>query len=217
MDPGIEVTVRIQQTVERQVLDAKGEPVEHLVVAGTRYASREEAVEHEIRIPSLPGRTARIEPAGTKQAELVENGATAGALRWHWEPLHATVEAWTEEVGQGLRRVRVSIANRLECDSDSRLALMRALYSPEVIMHSPDGAFVSLAYPPPDLLAESRACHSDGLWPVPIGEAGDRRTMLASQIPLEDYPDTVPHPRQAPSARSRATGSRAGAGVRHAA
>ena len=67
LDPNVEVTVRVQQTVERQVLDANGEPVDCLVVAGTRYASREETVEHEIWIPSLPGRTARIE-TGRREA-----------------------------------------------------------------------------------------------------------------------------------------------------
>jgi len=55
VDPTVEVTARVRQTVERQVLDARGEPVDFLVVAGTRYASREESVEHEVRIPSLPG------------------------------------------------------------------------------------------------------------------------------------------------------------------
>lgn len=206
MDPSIDVTVRVQQAVERQVLDAAGRPVDHLTVAGRRYASREEAVEHEVRVPSLPGRTACIEPAGAKQAELVESGATAGTLRWGWEPFHLTVEAWAEEIAPGLHRVRVSVANRLEWEDDSEQAPMRAFYSTEVVMHSPDGAFASLADPPPDLLEESRACRNEGLWPVPIGEAGDRRTMLASQVPLEDYPDAVPDSLPAPSARSHAAG-----------
>src|SRR5258706_4620281 len=87
LHPEVEVIVRVQQTVERQVLDARGEPVDFLVVAGTRYASREETVEHEVRIASLPGRTARIEPAGERRAELVENDVTVGALPWPWEPL----------------------------------------------------------------------------------------------------------------------------------
>src|SRR4051794_19800748 len=93
-DPDVEVTERVQQTVERQVLDAQGEPVEYLVVAGTRYASRKEAVEHEVWIPSLPGRTAHIETAGERRAELVENGLRAGTLAWRWEAFHATIEAW---------------------------------------------------------------------------------------------------------------------------
>lgn len=217
-DPNVEVTVRVQQTVERQVLDAQGEPVGYLVVAGTRYASREEAVEHEVWIPSLPGRTARIEPAGERRAELVENGVTAGALTWRWEPLHATVEAWIEEIAPGLRQVQVSVANRLEWEGDeSRHALMRTFYSTEVVMHSPDGAFASLADPPTHLREYSDACQNKGLWPVPIGEDGDRRTMLASQIRLQDYPHVVPQAGPIPFGRGSATGRRAIAGVRHAA
>jgi hypothetical protein len=193
-DPTVEVTVRVRQTVERQVLDARGAPVEYLIVAGRRYASRMEVVEHEIWIPSLPDRTACIEPAGARRGALVENGITAGALTWRWEPLHATIEAWIEEIAPGLGCVEVNVANRLEwtgAESERRLP-MRAFYSTEVVMHSPDGAFASLTDPPAHLREHAAACHNEGLWPVPIGEAGDRRTMLASQIPLEDYPDVVP-------------------------
>lgn len=216
-DPSIEVTVRVQQAVERQVLDSQGGPVPYLVAAGTRYASREEAVEHELCIPSLPGRTAHIETAGEKRAELVENGLPVGTLAWSWEPLHVTAEAWIEEIEPGLRLVRVSVANRLEWDCESERPLMRAFYSTEVVMHSSDGAFASLADPPPHLREHSRACSNEGLWPVPIGEAGDRRTMLASQMPLEDYPRALPDTPPIPFGHSNSTGSPAFAGVRHAA
>lgn len=218
LDPTVEVIVRVRQTVERQVLDAGGEPVDFLVVAGTRYASREESVEHEVRIPSLPGRTARIEPAGKRRAELVENGVPVGALTWEWEPLHATIEAWVDEIVPGLRRVQVTVANRLEWDGgESRQPLLRSFYSTEVVMHSPDGAFASLADPPLHLREQSGACHNEGLWPVPIGEAGDRRTMLASQVRLQDYPHAVPQTGPIPFGRSNDAGSRMIAGIRHAA
>jgi hypothetical protein len=217
-DPAVDVTVRVQQTVERQVLDAQGEPVEHLVVAGTRYASRKETVEHEVWIPSLPGRTAHIETAGERRAELVENGVPAGTLAWRWEPFHATIEAWMDEIMPGLRRVQVSVANRLELeDGEAEQPLMRTFYSTEVVMHSADGAFASLAEPPPHLHEHSAACRNEGLWPVPVGEAGDRRTMLASQMPLEDYPRAVPHARPITFGRIDAADPRATAGARHAA
>lgn len=217
-EPYVEVIVRIQQPVERQVLDAKGEPVEHLVVAGTRYASREEAVEHEVSIPSLPGRTACIERAGTRRADLVENGIAVGALVWRWEPLHATIEAWVEEIAQGLGRVQVSVANRLEWDRDGcARPPMRTFYSTEVVMRSIDGAFASLSDPPTHLRRYSRTCHNDGLWPVPIGEDGDRHTMLASQIRLQDYPHAVSPVGSIPFDRGAPAGERTSAGIPHAA
>jgi hypothetical protein len=204
LDPSVEITVRVQQAVERQLLDAQGEPVESLVVAGTRYASRREAAEHEVRIPSLPGRTARIETAGSKRVDLVEKGAVAGALSWRWGALHLTVEAWTEAIEPGVGCVRVSVANRLEFgDGTAEEAALRAFYATEVVMHTADGAFASVADPPPHLLAHSAACRNEGLWPVPVGEAGDRRTILASQLRLEDYPDAVPQARSIPFGRSR--------------
>jgi len=218
LDPHVEVMVRVRQTVERQVLDAEGEPVDFLVVAGTRYASREEAVEHEVQIPSLPGRTARIEPAGERRAELVENGVKAGALTWRWEPLHATIEAWIEEIAPGLHLVQVSVANRLEwVGGESEQPLMRTFYSTEVVLHSPDGAFASLADPPSHLREHSGACHNEGLWPVLIGEASDRRTMLAAEIRLQDYPHVVPLAGPVPFARGNAASRRAIAGIPHAA
>ncbi len=218
LDPTVEVTARLRQTIERQVLDARGEPVDFLVVAGTRYASREESVEHEVRIPSLPGRTARIEPAGWRRAELVENGVPVGALHWEWEPLHATIEAWVDEIAPGLRSVQVNVANRLEWDGGkSRQPLLRSFYSVEVVMHSPDGAFASVANPPIDLREHSGTCRNEGLWPVPIGEAGDRRTMLASQVRLQDYPHAVPQTDPIPIGRGNGGGQRTTSQVRHAA
>jgi hypothetical protein len=217
LDPAVEVTVRVRQTVERRVLDGNGEPVDFLVAAGTRYASREESIEHEAWIPSLPGRTARIEPAGTRRAELVENGSPVGTLEWEWEPLHATIEAWLDEIAPGLRRVQVSVANRLEWDdAGSRQTRLRSFYSTEVVMHSPDGAFASLTDPPAHLREQSEACQFEGLWPVLIGEAGDRRTMLASQVRLRDYPDAVPQTGAIPLEPGGA-GRRAVPRIRHAA
>ncbi len=188
-DPSIEVAVRFAQVVERQILDAAGEPVDELVVAGRSHESGRETVEREVRLAALPDRTAAIRTAGSTEAELTEKGAPAATIVWRWEPLHGTVEAWTEQIGPGLHRVEVDVANRLEWLGDEpERALLRTLRSTHVVMHSPDGAFVSLAHPPDHLRSEAAACHNEGLWPVPIGEAGDRRTILASPVAFEDYP-----------------------------
>jgi hydrogenase maturation protease len=185
--------VRLLQRVERRVIDPEGKPVESLVVAGKRYACDEEIAEREVRIDALPDRTAVVKAAGKKRAELIEGGAPAGALSWSWEALHCTVEAWVDELASGLRRVRVEVANRLEWNGGShRQAMMRTLHSTHLLLHSPDGAFVSLADPPPRLREQAVACRNEGLWPVPLGEAGDRHTMLAAPVRLEDYPDLEP-------------------------
>lgn len=201
LDPSVDVTVGFVQLAERNVFDRRGHSVEGgLVVAGKRYGNREEAVEHEIRIESLPNRAATVEPAGCKRAELIEKGAPAGTLEWRWEPLHVTVEAWTEEIAPNLRQVHINVANRLEWDGvTDEQATLRAFYLTAVILHSPDGAFASLTEPPPHLREQAATCHNEGLWPVPAGEAGDRRTVLVSPASLEDYP--APGRRRAPATR----------------
>lgn len=149
-DPSVEVTVRFAQTVERRVFGPAGEAVEELVVTGRRYSSGGETMEREVRLSSLPNRTAALRTAGSERAELTENGAHAGALEWRWEPLHGTVEAWTEEVRPGVHRVRVEVANRLEWDRATPAQnLLRTLRATEVAMHSPDGAFSSFGSRPP--------------------------------------------------------------------
>jgi hypothetical protein len=145
-NPRIEVTVRFIQAIERQVLDAAGKPVEDLLVTGRRYSTGDETDEREVRLSPLPNRTAAIRTAGAERAELTENGAPAGALEWRWEPLHSTVEAWTEEVRPGLTRVLVEVANRLEWDrATPEQNLMRTLHSTRVAIRTSDSAFSSSA------------------------------------------------------------------------
>jgi hypothetical protein len=142
--PDVAIEVRFEQPVERRLLDAADEPVEQLLVTGRRYVSGEEAIEREVRLSSLPNRTATIETAGSERMELIEAGARAGTVLWRREPLHATVEAWTEEVRPGLHRVRVAVANRLEWEQGAAEPnRMRVLRSTQVHVHSPDAAFAA--------------------------------------------------------------------------
>lgn len=148
--PDIEVEVRFHQAVERQVLNGDDDPVEQLVVTGHRYRSGEETMEKELRLSSLPNRTAALAKADNERMELVESGARVGTVTWHWEPLHATVEAWAEEVRPGLHRVKVTLANRLEWDRGAPdQNLIRTLRSAQVVIESPDAAFASRVSQPP--------------------------------------------------------------------
>jgi hypothetical protein len=142
--PEVEVEARFEQTVERQILGAGGEPIADLLVTGRRYATGEETLAKEVRLNALPDRTAVLGTAGSERMELVEGGAQAGSVLWRWEPLHATVEAWSEEVRPGLHRIRVAVANRLEWQEDApdqnRLCVLRTA---QVVVESPDAAFAS--------------------------------------------------------------------------
>lgn len=187
--PHVDVSVRFTHAIQRQILDAAGDPVDELIVTGRRYTCGEELHGHEVALSDLPNRTAEIEKAGRRRAELREDGAPAGAIVWSWAPLHATVEAWIDQIGEGLRRVRVEVANRLEWAGESAERIgLRTLHATHVLLHSPDGAFASLSHPPAHLREQSAHCRNEGLWPTPVGEAGDRRTVLAAPVRLEDYP-----------------------------
>lgn len=145
-DPSVEITVGFLQLIEHGVLDAQGEPVEELIVDGVRNFNWVETVEREVRIPALPGRTAAVGVGAAEDEDLLEDGIVVGRSVRRRETLHGTVEAWFEQVEPGLRRIQVSVANRLEWDGSSfEQTLMHALCSTQVAMHSPDGVFVSQA------------------------------------------------------------------------
>jgi hypothetical protein len=60
------------------------------------------------------------------------------------------------------------------------------------VLRARDAEFVSLTDPPQELRAPAEACRNEGVWPVLVGELGDRHTLLASPIILEDHPRIAP-------------------------
>jgi hypothetical protein len=152
-DPTVEITVSFLQLIEHKVLDALGEPVGELVVDGVRHFDWLETAEREVRIPALPDRTASVSVGAAEDDDLLEDGVVVGRSVRRRETLHGTVEAWFEQVEPGLRRIQVSVANRLEWDgSPFEETLMHALCSTRVEMHSPGGVFASQAdMPTPSL------------------------------------------------------------------
>jgi hypothetical protein len=142
--PTVEVTVSFLQLIEHGILDAAGEPVEELTVDGVRHTNWLETVEREVRIAEVPGRTASIAIGVSEADDLPQGGVLAGRLVRRRETLHGTFEAWFDLVEPGLRRLSVSVANRLEWDGRSiEGTLMHTLCSTDVTMCSFDGAFVS--------------------------------------------------------------------------
>jgi hypothetical protein len=142
--PEVEIEARFEQTVERRVFDAADEEVEDLLVTGRRYTRGEETIGKQVRLSALPDRAATISTAGSERMELVDGGATAGSVLWSWKPLHATVEAWSEEVRPGLHRIRVAVANRLEWEEDEpERNRLHVLHTTQVTVESPYAAFAS--------------------------------------------------------------------------
>jgi hypothetical protein len=145
-DPALGVRVGFLQLVEHGLLDAGGEPVEELTVNGVRHTSWLETIEREVRIAEVPGRTASIAIGADETDDLLEGGVAVGRLVRRRETLHGTIEAWLERVEPGLRRLNVSVANRLVWDGRPfERTLMHTLCSTDVAVQSFDGALLGQA------------------------------------------------------------------------
>jgi hypothetical protein len=199
-DASVVATVRFLQVVKRGITDARGEPVDELVVGGERYLAWDEAVEREIELPVL----ATGGPAAANVAIAIDAGASeepirdargrvVGSVVRRWERLDGRIDFAVERLAPGLHRVTVTIANTAAVAGGDRERLLAQTFcSTHAVLHTTGGAFVSLADPPERLRDAAGACRNDGAWPVPVGEPDDFTTMLASPIILEDHPRIAP-------------------------
>jgi len=116
--------------------------------------------------------------------EAVERTASTGAVE-HGS-VRARVEARTDRLRDGLHRLSASIDNTSDWSGGDRDEAMRhALASAHAVARVAGGSFLS-----PRESAEG--LRNEGLWPVLVGEPGDRSTILASPIILDDYPRVAP-------------------------
>jgi hypothetical protein len=157
---------------------------------------REEAIERVVltlaRLGDLLGqvRTTPIEIAAGSDRER------------RWQALEGVVEVSTERFplpsplprGEGVCwRLTVRVRNTATWGQASRAeALRRTFVSTHTILRAAGGVFVSLLEPPEELREAAEGCRNTGTWPVLVGEAGERHTMLSSPIILYDYPEVAP-------------------------
>lgn len=181
-EPTVDVRARFLQVVRRQLHGASGEAADELTVGGERQLSLDEAIEREVVARDGPFWIA----AGREEEEL-EGGA--GTLVRSWEPLAGVLSVVSRRLRPGLRRVTVRVANTAPWDgAPLEATLRRTLCSTHAVLQVRDGAFVSLAAPPLELARAAADCRQEGLWPVMAGKTGERRTMVASPLLLDDHP-----------------------------
>jgi hydrogenase maturation protease len=214
----LNVTVRFLHLVARQVgelahpaMDLPGdrEPVfravEALAVEGKRWHTWQEAVERTVSLEdfalgeliaqprdrrfSFPPRRA-LEPLRRASGEVV------GVVVREQQGVEGSVELSAGRAGDGLFRVRVRVLNHTPLGGaglGSRDdALMRSLVSTHTVLGVRAGEFVSLLDPPDPWREAAAGCRNEGTWPVLVGEAGAKDTMLSSPIILYDYPEVAP-------------------------
>jgi len=197
----VEVTGRYLQVVARQMMRAEQDglaPVDQLVVGQERYLSWDEAVERQCRgslvLRSYPQlRVFPIDvPPGATSEEL-----PGGAITRTWEPLSGVMTIAAEPIEtrdeRTLFKVSTDLRNTAQWQGFDRGAAMRRTFvSAHLVLNANAGSFASLVDPPDHLREATRACKSQGLWPVLVGEDGAQYTMLASPIILSDYPRIAP-------------------------
>jgi hypothetical protein len=209
----LNVKVRFLQLINRSVgrlthllqelpLDAEPEfeVVDRLEVNGQAFVPWQEAVERDVAAPPLQASSGSYPrhllfefPSGRKfEALRDESGLIAGVIVREWEMLYGSVEIDSKECLDGVIKVTVRIHNltayKLPLHQTRAYALMYSLISAHTLLTLENGQFVSMLDPPESLRNLVDECRNLGTWPVLVGEARDRDTMLSSPIILYDYP-----------------------------
>ena len=185
--PEARVAIRFLHVVHRRPTRA-GKPLDELRVGGERHLAWDEAVEREFEL-DLGGSCDIDVPAGIECESL----AGEDAIVRSWAPLWGTVRTGAIELSPGVHRVSVRVRNDTPFEGEDReAALLQTFCSTHAVLRASDGAFVSLTDPPPEHARAAAGCVNEGVWPVLAGDPGDRSTVLASPIILEDHPQIAP-------------------------
>jgi hypothetical protein len=204
--PAVCVRVRCLHSQRRRiekVLNGGFEAVDYLEVDGTLHVDWDEAVDELVdvaRFPLLPeGPSERVDTfsfdGGTESEEVrAADGTIVGRFVRHREPITGLVRiaASRPDAESPYVKVAVSVENttawtRNGVHRDDAMPL--SLISVHTMLAVDDGRFVSLLDPPDDAAPAARACHSDGAYPVLIG---DNDVVLSSPIILYDHPEVAP-------------------------
>jgi hypothetical protein len=186
-----------------KVLDSGFETVAYLEVDGTLHVDWDEAIDVFVDLPPFPlpldGQSERVRTfsfAGGTESEEVRagDGTTVGRFVRHREPVAGLVRIATSrpDAETPYIKVAVTVENttawmRRGLHRDDAMPL--SLISVHTMLGVDDGRFVSLLDPPDDAARAAHACHSDGTYPVLIG---DDDVVLSSPIILYDHPEVAP-------------------------
>ena len=190
----IDVTVRFLQSVKRRLMQGH-EEVDRVEVDGQSVLAWEEATERQIAMPGIavgdpPRRQMFDIEAGTAEEPLGERGgARVGTLIREWRALCGEIELSAEPIGAAAWRVTVRVTNATPAGDG---AIGSTFLSTHVALRVDGGRWVSMTDPPSSLVDAVAACRNVGVWPVLVGEPGDRTTLLAAPIVLYDYPQIAP-------------------------
>ncbi len=218
--PFLEIGVRFLHLLNRDVyrlespskeLSRNWESMAQLVasmsVNGTLYQTWQEAIEHEVfqSPPSLPDlvsnpfRTEFAFDTESKVESLIEGGNCVGAIRRSRSTIAGELETSCEPIGPQIFKVTVDLKNTSDSRNESTVSadegMAKVLASAHMILSLKGGEFLSAIDPPQNHAEIASTCQNIGVWPVLVGDEGDRNCLLVSPIILYDYPQISPHSR----------------------
>jgi hypothetical protein len=207
----LHITVRTVAELMQPIYEmpADGEPplrtVDFLEVDGQRFQRWQEAEEREIRIDAVElsklcsaARQQDFSFSGRRELEAIRNsyGRIAGALIREQQPMRGSIEISAESKTSDAFVLAVRIHNLSAVENAGVVTrddvIPRSLASVHAILDIRGGEFVSMTDPPKELAGIVDGCKNIGTWPVLVGDAGEKHTLLSSPIILSDYPEVAP-------------------------
>ena len=154
----------------------------------------DEAVEREVDLAGIDLRAPGRHEVPVALPAAVEEG---GGVTRSREPVDGRVVVTVGDVHGPwpLATVHVAVENLTgwcELGGHRDDVVRRSLVGVHALLHVHDGGFVSPRDAPEFAAAAVRSCTNDGLWPVLVGEEGDRSTVLAAPIIVDDHPQVAP-------------------------
>lgn len=169
--------------------------------AGSPMDDWQEAVEREVSVPALPLETLTFGPAeqsfqlAAESTVTQADGNPVSQVIHRQQEIKGKVVLTIQPIQVELFRVRIDVVNTSEPEHSEigrDDALLQSLVSAHVVLGIENGEFVSLLETPEALQDVAKECQNTGVWPVLVGNPGERNTLLASPIILYDYPQIAP-------------------------
>lgn len=159
----------------------------------------QEAVERDVSVPTFTLETTSVGPVKhafefPPQTMIdSEQNTNAEVVREQLE-VRGEIEISALQICEDLFKVGVDVRNFTPIETsaaDRDDALLHSLVSTHTILGVEGGEFIS-PLEPPELQEPAAQCQHAGVWPVLVGDPGQRDTLLASPIILYDYPQIAP-------------------------
>lgn len=163
----------------------------HPFLTVERGSHSQEATERAVLVPHV--RLAKLITQPRREAFSFPEWRSPDRMQ---HAISGEIELSAVRVAEQLFRIAVRVSNLTPLEMSEQVtrddAVLRSLASAHVALGVEGGAFVSLTDPPEELRPLAAACRNEGVWPILVGQPGNRDTMLASLIILEDYPRIAP-------------------------